>query len=225
MRLNYEYFDKYLHLFDMTTLQMSRAQYVKSEIDKRIEKYKQKEEEIENLKYESNLIVSDIIGTIREDLEESFYNIFKWYQKDILSKTWKFSRDKDNEDFKKDKKEYDEHKACYEVVINRVKVGLIPEKYHKRLKLVEIIDFNYETEYEFKFQYKTLEFIICTPVFHNATKENYTDILSGYKLKTEDKSSCITEVSTEIKELNPDKFREKLGAWLGEKLCKKNQEK
>lgn len=221
MRLNYEYYDKYLHLFDVNTLETSRAAYVKSEIDKRIEKHKQKEEELENLKYESNLILDDILGTIKEDLDESYYNIFKWFARDIVAKAWRFSRN-EKEEFIKDEKEYEDCKTRYDVVINRVKQELIPEKYHKGLKIIEIIDYNWESAYEFKFKYKTLEFIICVPMFHHATKENYMDMLSGYKLKLEDKTHVITEISTEFKELNPEKFREKFGEWIGEKLCKKN---
>lgn len=184
---------------------MAKASYIKSCIDDRLKKYKEKKELIDTLTYENVLIKEDIIGCIREDLEESSYNIFMGLS-EALTKAWIYFHHKE---------ENKEFKGIFELVLDYIKRNLIPDKYADKVELVDVVNFCFSAGYEFTFMLDDLEFIILVPVFGNANKDNYLYILNGYCLNFKE-SKHITNMI--FNTLDPREFKKKLGEWINEKI-------
>ena len=213
---------------DMETREKLKAEYIFEATNKRIEKAKKKQEEIDNLKYEKGLIMNNVFDIIRESLAQSYYNIFRFFKvSELLWEAWKYSFYKGEnrlkeieEDHKKDAehcKPLKDFRDSYNFVVSQVKKGLIPEKYRDESNLVEIIDYSYSTSYEFTFKYKKVEFIISIPMFNNVNENNYLDLLRGYVLRYHEDKSCIGYAFNTIV---PDEFMEKLETWLDEQVAK-----
>jgi len=212
-------------------LELSKAKYALDETQKRIEMASKKQEVIDNLTYEKNLILRDAMLAIKEDIAQSYYNVFKFFMpNNILGKAWKYSMFKNQnrlkeieESYKKDPSEgysLKDYKNSFDFVINTIKDRLIPDKYKKESKLIEIIDSNYATTYEFTFNYKNVEFIVCIPIFENANINNYSELLNGYVLRFHESKYCVGYA---FHALNPDEFKEKLEKWLDEKLISEKE--
>lgn len=204
-------------------IDVAKAGYALSEINKRVGKANKKQEEIDNLIYEKELIIGDVINLIREDISQSYYNIFSFVRiRNLLWEAWDyFWLKKEGETEKEHLKgpegsiSLEDFEKSYNVVIGTVKDKLIPEKYRDESILVEIMDWNLSTAYEFTFKYKDIEFIIGVPMFKNANNKNYLEMLSGYTLKfREDECSLGFGFST----LNPKEFKGKLESWIDERL-------
>lgn len=209
----------------------AKALYALKETDKRIEKANKKQEEIDNLTYEKGLILQNALDVIREDINQSYYNIFRYLNiRETLWLTWKYAHfKKENrledieKDYKKDKKynkPLKDYKVAFDFVVDTVKDRLIPEKYRKKSDLIKIIDCNHSTQYEFTFKYKNIEYGICIPMFINANQDNYLELLGGYALRFKDSEYCISRA---FNTLSPREFREKLEGWITDRLKKEKK--
>ena len=209
--------------------ELAKAQYALDETNKRIDKANKKQEEINNLTYEKGLILVDVFNVIREDIAQSYYNIFRYFNVgDLLWEAWKYSSFKEKgrlqeieEAHKKDPKyckPLEDFENAYNFVLRTVKDRLIPEKYRDESTLVEIVDWWYSTAYKFTFKYKDIEFIICVPMFNNVNDKNYLELLSGYVLRFRESEYCI---GLAFNTINPNEFKEKLEKWIDDKLIEK----
>lgn len=208
-----------------------KSQYALDETKRRLEKANKKQEEIDNLKYEKDLILENVFSHIKEDIAQSYYNIFRYLiVDDLLWEAWKYSLYKNKgslEEIEKSHKENPEYckplkdfEDSYNFVVEKVKIRLIPSKYKDESNLVEIIDCNRSSSYEFKFKYKDVEYAICVPVFVNANKDNYAELLSGYKLEFKESEHCI---GLAFNTMNPNEFKEKLEEWIDNQLINKGE--
>lgn len=196
-----------------------KAEITLKAIKETIDKVNKKQELIDELDYEKDLILQDAIKRVRENLRDSYYNIFRYMNGDIFSKAWRYMLHKKNgtlESLKKqDEEGFKDDETTFGFVTRTIKNCLIPEKYQD-VELKEIIDCSYATSYEFYYKIENLEFIIEVPVFDHASQDTYKELICGYKLRQEE-GCCI---SLEFSELNPYKFKDKLEEWLDEKLQK-----
>lgn len=210
-------------------VELGKAQYALEETKKRLEKANKKQEEIDNLKYEKELILGNVFDLIREDIAQSYYNIFRFFNtSELLWEAWKYSsfkrqgRLQEIEESHKKEPEYckslEDFENAYDFVLRTVKDRLIPEKYRDESTLVEIVDWSYSIAYEFTFKYKDIEFIICVPMFNNVNDKNYLEMLSGYVLRFRESEHCIGLAFSTI---NPQEFKEKLEKWIDDKLIEK----
>lgn len=206
--------------------ELEKAQYALEETKKRIEKANVKQAQIDNLKYEKELILGNVINIISEDIAQSYYNIFRFFNtSELLRESWKYSSFKGKgrlqeieEEHKKEPencKPLEDFENAYNFVLRTIKDKLISEKYRDESTLVEIIDWCYSTAYEFTFKYKNIEFIICVPMFNNVNVKHYLEMLSGYVLRFKESEYCI---GLAFKTINPDEFKVKLEEWLDERL-------
>ena len=213
-------------------VELGKAQYALEETKKRLEKANAKQAQIDNLKYEKELILGNVFDLIREDIAQSYYNIFRYFNVgDLLWEAWKYSSLKEKgrlqeieEEHKKEPKyckPLEDFENAYNFVVRTVKDRLIPEKYRDESNLVEIIDWCYSTAYEFTFNYKDTEFIICVPMFNNVNDKNYLEMLSGYVLRFNESKYCI---GLGFNTINPKEFQEKLEKWIEDKLKENKDE-
>lgn len=207
-------------------IEFSKAQYALEETKKRLEKANTKQAQIDNLKYEKELILGNVFDLIREDIAQSCYNIFRWLETSgLLLEAWKYSLFKSQKRLKeieeahkqdpKHCKSLKDFRDSYNFVIDTIKKKLIPDKYREDSTLVEIIDWCCSTAYEFTFKYKDIEFIICVPMFNNVNNKNYLEMLSGYILRFRESDVSIALAFNTI---NPNEFKEKLELWIDERL-------
>lgn len=193
-RLDYEYFDQKLTWgldTDYEAHEFAKADYVIYEIKKRQEKAKAKQDQINELTYERNLIIEDTVRTIKEDLANSKYNIFWGLSTDLMHKAWVYhwhKKDKEYWDKASDKEGKKSYKSCYDYVLSTIKHRLLKD--NDEYKLVEIIDHNYCSSYCFTYKYKKHEIQITVPIWSNASFNNYQDLLVGYKVHFKEREHC-----------------------------------
>jgi hypothetical protein len=182
-------YDKFDELYSFTEgfekTAFDKADFVVSEINKRIAREKAKQQQIDELTYEKDLITKDIIDTIRTDLCNSKYNLFSGFKTDIFNKAWRYSwhkKDKeywgdDKEKARENKKEY---KNCFELVTDYIKRHILSND--DTYELVEIIDSNFSRAYCFQYKYKDQLIQLTIPMWHAADASNYQEMLGGYRL-------------------------------------------
>lgn len=199
----------------------ARAEYVMCEIRLRFDMLHNKDNEIKKLQYERDLIEEDIIGGIKNDIASFCYNIFRMSTPNLLDQAWRYhylkSEERLHELGNKEKKEL---KSSYDYVVLMVKRQLVPEKYHDKMKLTDVYNWCYSTAYEFRFELKNLNFNIFIPNFQSANSKNYLELVMGYRLEFDVGDHCQETV---IKDINPEKFKERMGMWLEEKLNEKRK--
>lgn len=211
---------------DYESEENAKAKYALDETKKRIEKANKKQEEINNLAYEKGLIITDVLNIIKEDINQSYYNIFRYLNvNDLLWEAWKYSSFKNKGALSEIEKSHEESPECckslkdfetsYDFVLKIVKDRLIPDKYRDESILVRIINYSYSTSYEFTFKYKDVEFIICIPIFNHVNDKNYSELLSGYILRFNESEYCV---GWGFSSVNPKEFQEKLEKWIDDKL-------
>ncbi len=205
MKLNYDEFYKLRSM--LTDVESAKSEYVVNSILNRREKLAKKQMEINDLVYEKFLIENDIVEIVKNDLSYCSYNIFNYFNGDLLFKAWKYTT------LKEEEKDEDE-KTCYEFALSRIKKCLVPEKYQEKVKFGKIIDLNYNNAFQFEISVDKIEFAIEVPNFNNVTTSNYMDFVRGYKLRQEDDHV----ISIEFEELNPSEFQKKLEEWLDNKI-------
>ena len=77
-------------LEDWDKHEFNKADFVVSEINKRLEREANKQKQIEELAYEKSLITNDLINIIKQDLHYSKFNLFYGLKSEIFSKTWNY---------------------------------------------------------------------------------------------------------------------------------------
>lgn len=207
-KLNYDQFQLYEfgpHI-DLEAIEERKCEYIVDCIISRINKMDAKINEIENLNYEKDLILRDIIDVIKLDLCASDYNIVKFLSNDPYYISWKYFYNK-NELDEDNKPEYE---ATWKMVEKQIKSRLIPDEYEKDIVFNSIFQYNRGDRYEFHFTLNKINYIISIPNFNNVSGKNYKDLLDGYKLYILSNSTY----SLQFKDLNPNRFKSRLKDFL-----------
>lgn len=184
--LNYEQFDGlYTFVEGFEKTEFDKADFVVSEIYKRQAREKAKQEQIDELTYEKDLITSDIVNTIRTDLCNSKYNIFYGMTSELLRKAWLYNWHKTDkkfwgEDIEKAKKDKKDSKSCFEYVVDTIKRKILNND--DTYELIEIIDSNYSRAYCFTYKYKDQTIQITIPMWSQADRSTYKEMLQGYRI-------------------------------------------
>lgn len=184
--LNYDRFDGlYRFAEGFEKAEFDKADFVVSEINKRIAREKAKQQQIDELTYEKDLITRDIVDTVRTDLHRSKYNIFYGFKTDIFNKAWRYfwhKKDKEYWDEFKDeaKAKKKEYKNCFELVTDYIKRHILNND--DTYELVEIIDSNFSRAYCFQYKYKDQIIQLTIPMWHCADTTTYQEMLHGYLL-------------------------------------------
>lgn len=194
------------------TLEVQRLAEAKNIIDginNKKRKIKAKKEQIEDLQYESDLITRDIINTIKIDLYRSEYNLFSMISANTFWEAWTYKGTKKWDD-KEKKKEF---KKSYNFIVDRIKEEIL--KNNDEFKLINIIDSNYSTFYNFEYEYKDIKIGISIPIYIHANKDNYEDLLKGYRALICQSGACWQQI---ICDLNYREVADKLESYLKEKF-------
>ena len=184
--LTYDKFDElYRFAEGFEKAEFDKADFVVSEINKRLEREKTKQKQIEELAYEKNLITKDIIDTIKYDLCNSKYNLFWGLKTEIFNKAWKYfwhKKDKDwwGEDKEEAKKKKKEYKSSFDYVIDTIKRNILSND--DTYELTEILDSNFSRAYCFQYKYKDQTIQLTIPMWHCADADTYQEMLRGYVL-------------------------------------------
>lgn len=165
---------------------LEKAKNIVKTINNKQMKLKAKEEQIEDLQYESNLIEIDIIDDIKNDLYRSDFNLFCMITPNGFDETWRYSRDNTKEDYKK----------SYNFVTNRIKEYIL--KNNKDYKLQSVINYNFGVYYEFEYKYKNKVIRIDVPMYPAANKDNYKELMHGYRVYLQTSSNCWKQIYCNI---------------------------
>lgn len=186
-------------------------EYVKEQLDLRIDRFKNKQHKINELTYEKELIENDIIDIIKTTVHSSKCGLFWGMRDSIFTDTWRYFWHKDDNEWSEEDKT--KFKTSYEYVIRTLK-----EEFFKDydVELVEVIEFWYGVSYEFTYKYKNQTIRIEVPCYSMANKENYAYLLNGYRaLYPENERSW----STIAYGIDYRDIIEKLHQWINEN-CK-----
>ena len=200
--------------------------FVVDEIKSRQDKLAKKDEEISNLQYERNLILLDVIGTINNDLRNSGWNLFKYFDGDIFWKAWKYCHHKDelegmlkSGDKDMPQEEFDKYKSSFgytKDTVQRVFFGELKDK----VKFKEIIR-SWEIGYDYIFIYKKQEIQVFIPTFL-CDEKTYGYMLNGYHVSYSESDCCTSWITHD---LDYHKVADRLQEWLRNEEWKKKDEK
>ena len=142
-----------------------------------------KDNAIEELQYERNLIFGNLCNIISNDLRNSAFNIFRGFTSDICWKAWRWCNYKDRVDEelingKLTKDEYDKYMACFDLTVGRI-IGCFFGELKGKVKFKEIIK-NWTVGYDYIYTYEDQEVNILIPIF-NADDKDYGYALEGYR--------------------------------------------
>ena len=191
----------------------AKKQALLDEIKKAQDRIAKKDADIEELKFERDLLFGNFLGIINNKLRMSSFNIFMGFNEGMFWKAWRWSAhrdtvEKEHKEGKLDDKEYKETKNCFEMTTRVVKdkfFGNLKDK----VKFKEIIMF-WDAGYDFTYIYKGQEIIIFVPLF-SANEKDYYYALSGYRANYKESEYCQGYIANglEYKEV-----AEKLQDWL-----------
>lgn len=148
---------------------------------------KDKQEQLETLTYETQIIKENSARLVREYSDELQYMNFHALWLDFDNNSHKFKNDIEN---------------------NEVRLRMIEDWFFDKdtkRELVEIVCFGHdETAYEFKYQVRDKIFVISIPVFKNANSKNYYSFY--YEIQNQNTEHSYTTVARthfldEMKEL------------------------
>lgn len=157
----------------------AKALLIVNDINAKKEKIKQKQRLIEDLKYESDLIEQDMIRNIKVDLYSSAYNLFGYIPSSHFKEAQQYFKNNTDDEAKK---------KSFSFITNKIKEEIL--KNNNEFKLKEIVDYLYETAFEFEYEYKNHIIRIDIPMYSNAYIKNYNDLLYGYRLYIQTSSNC-----------------------------------
>ena len=212
--LNY---DKFYNIYGigLEAREAAKDQYVLDEIQKRQEKLKDKDDAIANLQYERALISRDLISTICEDLDQSGFNIFRYFNSnEMFWEAWRYGNHHKDKDFEayKDKEVKKKEKQSYEFVCSQIERLILKED--KEFERVDsVIDYSYSLCYEFTYKIRGHEIYVCIPNFKRADEKTYLELLSGYVIRYRESEYCIGWICSDI---DYKKIYDKLMAWVNE---------
>ena len=147
------------------------------------EKVINKNKLINDLSYEKDLIIKDIIESIKTQLSLSTASLLYGANPIIYHDAWMYFHNVD-----KIKEENREHyKQAFTQVVDMITRKILIND--KQFKLCDILFVGYDEEaYEFKYNYGLQSFSIKVPIFEHANEQNYISMLNGciiYYHKTE----------------------------------------
>lgn len=151
--------------------------YVKAELNLRVERFKNKQHEINELTYEKELIEDDIIDVIKTNVHNSKCGLFWGIRDSIFTDTHRYFWHKDDNKWSEEDKE--KYKTSYEYVIETLKEKFFKD--YNDVELIEVVEFWYGVSYEFTYKYKNQTIRIEVPCYSMANKENYGYLLNGYR--------------------------------------------
>lgn len=161
---------------------------------------------IENLNYEKELITNDIISIVKNFISSEISLIWgagSGYYDDA----WKYFHYKDEITDEEKKKKL---KDAYDLVLMQIKSRILLD--NKDFKLQNIYFYGYDkTYYIFVYEYKNHVFEIKIPMFDRASSENYQDMMLGYKILIQTSESCWSII---ICDLHPVVVADKLKEYI-----------
>ena len=212
--LSYDFYNN-IYGIDFEAREKAKDQYVLDELTKRREKLKAKEESIENLQYERNLVLNDILTVIREDLNQSGYNMFRYLNEgDLFWEAWRYGNHHKDKDFEpyQDKEVKKKEKQSFEFVTHQIEHMLLKDNPDFKFDN-EVIDSDFSLYYEFTYKYKNQKIYVCIPNFKCATDRNYLSLLNGYVIRYRESEYCTGWITSDLDYHN---IYEKLMAWINE---------
>lgn len=155
---------------------------------------------ITQLQYEKELIERDIVDTIKIELNNSYINIFRYLNADLLSNIWRgwLSKEKGKQ-----------FKYNLDYVLSIIKSKMLNNDDNFILK--DILDFCYSAAYEFIFDYKGQEILVYIPVFANVTEKNKPYIMCGYMIQYKENEHTWTSITSGF---DTNKISKDLKEWL-----------
>lgn len=194
--------------------------YIQSEIDKRVKKLRNKEEEIDNLKYERDLVENNIVELIRDDLKLSgAINLFAFYDNELnlfetAAKYGNYTKNTAKKDYFKSKEEQKDCEQSFNFIDATIRHVFFKD--NKKFKFAnEVLNYDWATYYEFAYTINKKFIYVCIPVFANATLKNYKELLEGYKVKHLEKG-IIDSIKTISKNLDYNIVADELEKWINE---------
>ena len=178
---------------------------------------KRKCEAIEELQYERDLIVNDIVSTINNKIRNSSINLFAGFKEDFLYNAWRwdgFRQDIENE-LKNSvitEEQYKTYESCFDYVKTMVLKTFFTDDMRSHAKLEEILNYCH-IGYVFTFDYCDEKIQILIPTFFS-TPETYESMLSGYRALFRENEVSWRLISSG---LDYRKVAEELRNWLIDK--------
>lgn len=222
--LDYSKFDNSIGFFNLEEREEARNKYILEEINKRQQKLKNKEDEIDNLQYERNLVLNDLLSVIRTDISHSGLNLFRYLDEgDLFYESWRYANNHKNKDFEpyKDNAVKKKEKQSYGFVTSQIE-RLILNGNTEFKRVDSVMDYYYSLYYEYTYEIRGHEIYICIPNFHRADDKNYQELLSGYVIRYKESDYCIGWICSDI---DYTKIYDKLMAWINDHWSKIEEEK
>lgn len=167
------------HLFKVKVLEQQTK--------KRLNLIEEKNNTIKNLEYEKDLITEDLIRIIKEEMNQELNLIWGKDSYSAYHTVWVYNQNKNNV------KDQEKAKQLFKQITNTIREKILLG--NKDFKLIEIIMKGYNGEsYEFMYKYKKHKFGIKIPMFNTVNKENYNDMLLGYKIYYYKSEHCCTNI-------------------------------
>lgn len=185
---------------------------IKSAVQVRIDALQKKDDAINTLTYERELILGDIVNTFKTLTEADIGgSLVPGLQSKLLKDAWRWFN----------RKEKDAEKS-FDVITDRIKQYIFGT-YAKYFKLIEVTYWGYDqNRFSFRYQHKTrkkLVFEISVPNYSVIEKNNYLEMFRGLVLY-EVEGSTLTQ---KFNDLNVWEFQKKFQGWAKEKLGGKSK--
>lgn len=186
-------------------------EYIKEQLNLRLERFKEKQHKINDLNYEKELIEDDIIDIIKVNLHYSQCTVFQGLQDKVFNDAWTYFWHKNDNEWSEENKI--KLKTSFEYVTETLK-----EKFFKNydVELTEVIQFWYGVAYDFIYKYKNQFIQIKVPCYSMVNRENYAYLLSGYEVSYKENDHCWGHIASGI---DYKDIIEKLHKWIDEN-CK-----
>lgn len=167
-----------------------KAKLLLNKINHKQDLINKKNEQIENLNYEKDLITEDIVHTIKNSLQDSEFNLI-WGASSVYRDAWRYGYNKDYPDANifKDDETKDKAKKAYKWVTDSIKEKILLN--NKKFKLKSISVYGYDNQgYSFYYTYGKQAFEIYIPMFNTTNKDNYKEMLLGYRILIKTSDNC-----------------------------------
>lgn len=165
---------------------LQEQEQISTQLDKKLNSLKHKTSQIEELSYERELITNDIISYIRTDIKNSCISLFRHCSSNVLEGAHRyFYLNKDKSGCNKET--LDEFRSDFEYALRVIRQQFRIQD-EKVFQLTCIMNFNFDTSYDFTFEYhnpelpRVVTFTIQIPDFSAANAENYSYLLDGYSI-------------------------------------------
>ena len=182
------------------------AQQVLKQIELKEQRLTDKMATLSQLQYEKELIEKDITNTIKTELNNSYINIFRYLNANLLGDIWRGWMNKDKETNKEKDKQF---KYNLNYILSIIKSKLLNND--DNFKLKDILDFCWSAAYEFVFDYKGQEILVYIPIFANVTEKNKPYIMCGYMIQYKENEHTWTSITSGF---DTDKISKDLKEWL-----------